>query len=304
VFCFPLIWWQKRSDYFQQHSNIASFHSDSSWVVLSPIEQTIKSKIEARGVPLKDWDVKIYRGILTGYNPAFIINSETRDSLIAASPNSAEIIRPILRGRDIQKYVSNWQGLYIIGTFPSLNIDIDSYSAVKEHLLSFGYDRLKQTGEEGARKRTNNKWFEIQDSISYWEDFYKQKVVWKRIGSVLRFSYDQSGSFCLDSTCFATGTDIKFLVGYMNSKVSKRELLNNAPKTGTGDVITSVQALEPLKIPNASETDKMKIADLVDRCIKLLEKNPDHDISNIEIEIDNIIYDLFDFTESERLFYH
>ncbi len=68
----------------------------------------------------------------------------------------------------------------MITTFPSLKIDIDNYPSVKQHLLSFGYDRLKQTGDIGARKKSNNKWFETQDSIGYWEDFSKQKLVWKR----------------------------------------------------------------------------------------------------------------------------
>ncbi|WP_431612572.1 hypothetical protein, partial [Chryseobacterium sp. 'Rf worker isolate 10'] len=102
-------------------------------------------------------------------------------------------IRPLLRGRDIKRYSYNFAGLYIITTFPSLKINIEEYPAVKQHLINFGYDRLKQTGDKGARKKTNNQWFETQDSISYWEDFSKHKMVWKRVGSILRFSYDDSG---------------------------------------------------------------------------------------------------------------
>lgn len=75
---------------------------------------------------------------------------------------------PILRGRDIKRYSYEFAELYLIATFPSKKYDIENYPAVKEHLLSFGYDRLKQTGETGARKKTNNQWFETQDSIGYW----------------------------------------------------------------------------------------------------------------------------------------
>jgi hypothetical protein len=75
-----------------------------SWVVLSPIEQRIKAKIEAVGIPLKEWDINIYRGILTGYNEAFIIDGKKKDELIAEDPKSVEIIRPLLRGRDIKRY--------------------------------------------------------------------------------------------------------------------------------------------------------------------------------------------------------
>lgn len=89
--------------------------------------------------------------------------------------------RPILRGRDIKKYSYEFADLYIITTFPSLKINIEMYPAVKEHFLAFGYDRLKQTGDIGARKKSSNKWFETQDSIGYWEDFSKQKIIWAEI---------------------------------------------------------------------------------------------------------------------------
>ena len=162
------------SDYIKHHSIRCRFDSSESWVILSEIEQRIKAKIEAVGTPLKDWDIQINYGIKTGFNEAFIINGEKRKELIAQDPKSAEIIRPILRGRDIKRYSYEFADLYIITTFPSLKIDIESYPAVKQHLLSFGYDRLKQTGEKGSRKKTNNKWFETQDSIGYWEENFLQ----------------------------------------------------------------------------------------------------------------------------------
>jgi len=166
-------------------------------VILSDIEQRIKAKIEAIGTPLKDWDIQINYGIKTGFNDAFIIDGKKRAELIAQDPKSEEIIRPILRGRDIKRYGYEFADLYIITTFPSLKIDIESYPAVKQHLLSFGYDRLKQTGDKGARKKTNNKWFETQDSISYWEDFSKQKIIWKIIGNELAFCIE-NGNFMIN----------------------------------------------------------------------------------------------------------
>lgn len=93
------------SVYFRQNATVCNFSKRESWVVLSEIEQRIKAKIEAVGVPLKDWDINIYRGILTGYNEAFIIDGKKKDELIAEDPKSAEIIRPILRGRDIKGMV-------------------------------------------------------------------------------------------------------------------------------------------------------------------------------------------------------
>ena len=174
--------------------------------MFTPIEQRIKAKIETIGTPLKDWDINIYRGILTEYNEAFIIDGKKNDELIAEDPKSAEIIRPILRGRDIKRYIYEFADLYLIATFPSRKYNIDDYPAVKQHLLSFGYDRLKQTGERGSRKKTNNKWFETQDSISYWEDFSKQKIVWGEISDKPKFSIEMNGEFVTTDT-------ITFLIG-------------------------------------------------------------------------------------------
>ena len=97
-----------------------------------------------------------------------------------------------------------------------------------------------------ARKKTNNKWFETQDSISYLDEFSKPKIIWKRVGSIIRFSYDYKGVLGLDSTCFAIGSHIPYLCCILNSSMG-HYLLNNAPRTGTGDLLISVQAVEPVK---------------------------------------------------------
>ena len=149
---------------------------------MSDIERSIKQKVETVGVPLQQWDIQIYRGILTGYNDAFIISSEKRNEILANCTDederkiTAELIRPILRGRDIKRYNYEFADQYIIATFPSRQYNIDNYQALRDYLLSFGKERLEQTGKEysikgekvKARKKTNNKWFETQDSISYW----------------------------------------------------------------------------------------------------------------------------------------
>ena len=289
-------------EYIHQNAAVASFKSSGSWVILSPIEQRIKEKIERIGTPLKDWDINIYRGILTGYNEAFIIDGTKKAELIKQDPKSAEIIRPILRGRDIKRYGYEFADLYLIATFPSLKIDIEKYPAVKKHLLSFGMERLEQTGEEHilngekvkARKKTNNKWFETQDSISYWEDFFKQKIVWKRVGSILRFAYDDAGVMALDSTCFATGNHIKFLVAVLNSKIG-HYLMKDAPQTGTGDLLISVQAIEPLKIPIPERNIEKRIGNIINTI--LFNKN-----AALEKKLNQMMYELYGLNEDEKTF--
>ena len=203
------------SDFVQQQHTICKFSNEESWVILSPIEQSIKQKIESVGTPLKDWDIKIYRGVLTGYNDAFIISTEKRDEILdncqaeEERQLTAELIRPILRGRDIKRYGYNWADLWLIATFPSRHYDIEMYPAVKAHLLSFGKERLEQTGKKyiingeeiKARKKTSNKWFETQDSISYWDDFLLPKLIYPETTQGAFFAYDETGLF-LDKTCF------------------------------------------------------------------------------------------------------
>ncbi|MBQ4389103.1 MAG: Eco57I restriction-modification methylase domain-containing protein, partial [Bacteroidales bacterium] len=131
------------SVFVQQQGSYCDFSGGDSWVILSPIEQSIKRKIEAVGTPLKDWDINIYRGVLTGYNEAFIISSEKRDEILSnckseeEKKRTDELIRPILRGRDIKRYGYEWAKLYLIATFPARHYDIDKYPAVKQYLLSF-----------------------------------------------------------------------------------------------------------------------------------------------------------------------
>ena len=223
------------SVFVQQQGVECDFASSDSWVRLSPIEQSIKRKIEAVGTPLKDWDINIYRGVLTGYNDAFIINTEKRNEILANCQSegerkkTAELIRPILRGRDIKRYGYDWANLFLIATFPSCHYDIEKYPAVKAHLLSYGKERLEQTGKKymvngevvKARKKTNNKWFETQDSIGYWEDFSKPKVMWKIIGCNINFCFDEKQMICNNAVDIMTGDREKLIqfVGLMNSKL-------------------------------------------------------------------------------------
>ena len=219
----------------RQQDIICDFSTSDSWVVLSPIEQSIKKKMEAIGTPLKDWDIQINYGIKTGCNEAFIISTEKRKEILDdcqtedERKRTAELIRPILRGRDIKRYGYEWAELWLIATFPSRHYNIDEYPAVKQYLLSFGIERLEQTGKTHivngekvkSRKKTHNKWFETQDSISYWEDFSKPKVMWKIIGCNINFCFDEKQLICNNAVDIMTG-DRDYLiqfVGLMNSKL-------------------------------------------------------------------------------------
>jgi adenine-specific DNA-methyltransferase len=218
----------------RQNNSVCSFDSSDSWVILSPIEQSIKRKIEAVGTPLKDWDIQINYGIKTGYNEAFIISTDKRNEILAdcstedERSRTEELIRPILRGRDIKRYSYEWANLYLIATFPSRHYDIEQYPSVKNYLLSFGIERLEQTGKTHivngekikARKLTNNKWFETQDSISYWEEFDKPKIMYQELSQGSSFALDEEGEYFVSNTGYLiTGNDIEYIIHMLNSRV-------------------------------------------------------------------------------------
>ncbi|EAI5410327.1 class I SAM-dependent DNA methyltransferase, partial [Campylobacter jejuni] len=217
----------------------------------------LKAKIERIGTPLKEWQgLNIYRGILTGYNEAFIITTEKRNEILANCKDEAEkeltakLIRKMLRGRDIKRYSYEWAGLWVIGTFPSLKLDIEQYPALKQYLSQF-LPRIEQSGEKGCRKKTSNKWFETQDNIAYYEEFEKEKIVWNRISSDLCFSYDNQKNFILDSMfsiTFYSNINLKYLIANLNSSISKFWIKNNAATLGDGIYGAKIY-IEKLPIP-------------------------------------------------------
>ena len=175
----------------------------SAWSIRNKLHDSVLQKMNV-GTALKDMPISIYRGILTGFNDAFFIDGKTREKLIAEDPKSEELIKPLLRGRDINAWITEKEDQYLIGTFPALNLDIDQYPAIKNHLMSFGIEKLEQTGakhivngeEIKARKKTSNKWFETQDQIGYYKEFAKPKIVYPEISSLFSFTYDESGLTC------------------------------------------------------------------------------------------------------------
>ncbi len=292
-----------------------SYITDASWAIIDNSKQTIKSKIENKGKPLKDWNIEIYRGVLTGYNEAFIIDQSKRDELVAKDPKLTEIIKPILRGRGIEKYVTVWDGDYINFLpwhFP-LHDDatISGASKEAENQFKLKYSVLYEfflSHKEGLLKRNKDEtgiryeWYALQRcAATYKDEFKKEKVVWKRIGSQLRFSYTSEEVFCLDSTCIATGEKVKYLTALLNSKLCNYELFENAPKTGMGDLIISVQALEPLHVYYPNNKEEKLIVTLVDRILAAKKANPQANTLPWEAEIDARVFQLYGLTEEEML---
>ena len=214
----------------RQQDIICDFSTSDSWVILSPIEQSIKKKIEAVGTPLKDWDINIYRGVLTGCNEAFIISTAKRNEILAncqtedERKRTAEIIRPILRGRDIKRYGYEWADLWLIYIpwhFPfqfDENIQgasdkaerafKEQYPAVFSHMLQYKEQLSKRNkAETGIRYE----WYAMQRwGAKYWEDFSKPKIVWNRIAAIKQFAKVDESVYIQDSMHFIIGEKLKF----------------------------------------------------------------------------------------------
>ncbi len=281
-----------------------NFGSNENWTILSQTEQSIKEKIEQHGKRLRDWDINIYRGILTGYNDAFIINGETKDALIEEDPRSAEIIRPILRGRDIKRYGYSYADLWLISTFPSRKYDIDNYPAIKKHLLSFGMERLEQTGrkhivegkEVKSRKKTNNAWFETQDSISYWDDFSKQKIVWGNLCLSAQYAMAEADMFInAPSPMIVPGE--WYLLAILNSKLADWYIRGLGVTRNGGYFEYKPMFVDKLPVPKLSPEDKAILGDLAKKAQN--EKAEGKKASDIESQIDQRVYAVYGLSQAE-----
>ena len=260
--------------FVQQNSSVYKFTSSDSWVILSPIEQSIKRKIEAVGIPLKDWNISINYGIKTGFNEAFIINKEKREEILSncktdeERKRTDELIRPILRGRDIKRYGYEYADLYLIATFPSRHYDIEQYPAVKNHLLSFGMERLEQTGKEyvidgrkiKARKKTNNKWFETQDSISYWEEFNKPKIVWGNLNLSATYALIPN-NVMINAPATMIVPASNYLLCILNSKLADYYIRNLGVTRNGGYFEYKPMFIEQLPVPNNGSNNIFEISD-------------------------------------------
>ena len=295
----------------------------SEWSIRNKLHDSVLQKMNV-GTALKDLPISIYRGILTGFNDAFFIDGKTREKLIAEDPKSEELIKPLLRGRDINAWVTEKEDQYLIGTFPALNLDIDQYPAIKNHLLSFGIEKLEQTGakhivngeEIKARKKTSNKWFETQDQIGYYKEFAKPKIVYPNMTSVFPFCYDEIGALGNDKTFIITeketdsangcaaihklqsGELLKSLLAIFNSNLAKLWIWYNCPELMGGTREIRKVYFENFKIPMDNAAALQELAALADQIITA--KKSGENTTSLESKVNEIVYQIYGITGQEE----
>jgi hypothetical protein len=307
----------------RQNGTLLTNLSADAWFIGSDAEQQLKEKIERIGKPLKDWDVNIYRGILTGLNEAFIIDSDKRQEILDHCRDEEErrrtetVIKPILRGRDIKRYTYNWAGLWVIFIPWHFPLHTDSsiqgssekaekefmmqYPSIFNHILQYKEPLSKRNKEEtGIRYE----WYALQRcAATYYPEFEKEKVVWQRITQQPTFCIVPSKIMILDSMAFFVSDSFeKYQMALSNSRTILFYVNKIVHQYGIAGFRLSNQYVENFPIPPisaANEPQVRQIESLVDAILSAKKDNPAADTSDFEQQIDHLVYRLYDLTEEE-----
>ncbi|MFP6280386.1 class I SAM-dependent DNA methyltransferase [Helicobacter pylori] len=282
--------------------------STESFIFANATLLDLRDKIESVGTPLKDWDIQIYRGILTGANEAFIIPTEKREEILNACKTQEErerteaLIKPILRGKDIKRYSYEWADLWVINTHNGYTsalkskippIDIEKYPATKAHLDAH-WDTIATRCDQGDTP------YHLRN-CTYLEDFEKEKIVWAEMTDEPRFIYDNKG-FYTNQTCYFIARDDKYLFAILNSKVMYFFMRQMASNLGEGAFRWIKQFIERLPIPQITKSNKPtadKITDCAEQILQAKEKDPKANTQKLEKEIDALVYQLYHLTDEE-----
>ncbi len=287
--------------------------STESFIFANATLLDLRDKIESVGTPLKDWDIQIYRGILTGANEAFIIPTEKREEILNACKTQEErerterLIKPILREKDIKRYSYEWAHLWVINTHNGYTsalkskippIDIEKYPAIKTHLDAH-YDAIATRCDQGDTP------YHLRN-CAYLEDFEKEKIVYPETSQGAYFIYENSGIF-LEKTAFMIVSDaynLKLLTALLNSKLITFYFKNfcGGCILGKSGYQYNKHALEKIPIPKITPQNQEladKIIVLVDKILKSKEKDPKANTQQLEKEIDALVYQLYNLTDEE-----
>lgn len=278
--------------------------NSDAWVVLDNKDILINKFFENRGRALRDWNIKINFGIKTGFNEAYIIDEDKKDNLVNSDSSSLDLIKKLARGRNIERFSIEESKLWIIITkYGSSEYLKEMYPAIYDHLSAYKLQLSKRGQCTNKGGLGQHHWLELDNNPSdnYLNQFKGEKVVWKRVGSIMRFAYSDEEIYCLDSTCIATGEKIKYLTSVLNSKAGLYQLFRTSPQTGTGDQIISVQALEPLLVHYPSDEVEAKFNLIVDYILFIKKtKEPlfqyitnDHISGFFEELVDMMVYELY-----------
>ena len=285
-------------EYFDKNCFQFIIPNTSEWIIGNRETVSLKQKIEQSSKLLKEFDININRGLLTGLNAAFIINEETKNQLIAESSNSAEIIQPILRGRDLKKYSYEFSGFYLINTHNGVaknNIERikvkENYPSIYNYLISF-LPQIEQRQDQGKD------WTNLRN-CAYLDDFEKPKIVWGEISDQPKFAFDDSNYYVEATAFLMTGEKLKYLLAILNSKLSEWYFNQISTTTGMGTNRWRKYKIEMLPIKEPTETEELLLEKIVNQILTAKKSDPKADTTALETEIDQLVYQLYELTAEE-----
>ncbi|MDR3223274.1 MAG: Eco57I restriction-modification methylase domain-containing protein [Methanobrevibacter sp.] len=296
-------------DFHKEFRMEQKYLNEDSWAFINQKSRDLKNKIESKGKLIKNIaEINMNRGITTGLNEAFKINKSTRDKLIKEDQNNKDIIKPLLRGEDIKKWIIDYAELYII--FTRRGIDIDKYPTIKKYLAEFKKELTpkKTKDEKVGRKIGDYKWYEIQDASNYYEDFEKSKIIWGKISGKPQYTVDNDNYYILDSgyilTSNANQINLYYLSSLFNSKILDWYL--GIIATSLGKIKThGPQFVEqlPIIIPSKEKQDQIiKIAKNINKFSQAKTNEVNRFMESLKdyLEIKNIKHN--DFTKRMEIY--
>jgi hypothetical protein len=267
--------------------------SDAPWQLESPLILRLLEKLRGAGRPLREYvGSRVYRGITTGFNQAFVVDRATRDRLIADAKSSAVVLKPYLRGRDVKRWRAESQSQWLI--FTRKGSSIETLPAIEKHLSQFKEHLLP--GAPGGRKPGTYQWFEIQDNIAYWREFTKPKIVSTKISIRPTFAFDETGHYLGNTSYFFPATsDGLYLLGLLNSALFHIYAKKTFVEKQGGWYEIQPDGLESFPIPTASAADRASIEKLAEKCLAAHGEN----CQAWESEINDRVYRLYGLDKDE-----
>jgi adenine-specific DNA-methyltransferase len=286
------------NEYFNRYSFEFIPPSTSEWFIGNHSVGKLKGKIENGAKLLKEFNVRINFGLKTGFNEAFIIDEDKKNQFIKADKKNAEIIKPIIRGRDLKKYSYAFENIYLINSHNGIKsvglkrIETETeYPLIYEHLKRFS-PKVENRSDMGDH------WSNLRN-CAYLEDFEKEKIVWGEISDKPKFAFDDQMYFAEATTFLMTGEKLKFLLAVLNSKVSEWYFNLIGTTTGMGTNRWKKYKIELLPIKTGSLEQENQIEILVNKILVIKKQNPSADTTDLENQIDQLVYELYELTEEE-----
>jgi hypothetical protein len=265
------------------------------WQLEAPVVLRLLEKLRRAGKPLGEYIKEhFYYGIKTGLNEAFVVDRATRERLIREHKSSAEVLKPFLRGRDVKRWRTEPQDLWLI--FTRRGIDIKKYPAIYEHLLPFKNQLMP--GKPGGRKPGSYEWYEIQDNIAYWQEFEPPKIVYQDIARYFGMAWDDSGSY-LANTCYFIPRAEKWMLAVLLSSAMQFYVKKVIGSDEGGFIRLFSIHVEKFPIPAMTSEKQKPVERLVERILSAKQRDAGADVSALERELDELVYALYGLTPEE-----